>query len=120
MTYSSRRACARVKSRTTARSERVIRMLVAECDSTAEVLEFYYWSREPGMLEMMRGVVAMPQEARAALEAFIALARDPKSIEASWNPHGALTLASPETSKTIALAQYAAENDSEDSARMLN
>jgi hypothetical protein len=120
MTYSSRRARAHVKSRFEARSERLIRTLVAGCGGTAEVLEFYYWSREPGMIEMMRGIVAMPEETRAALEAFIALARDPKSIGANWTLHGALTLASPETSKTIALARYAAENDGEDSARMVN
>jgi len=35
------------------------------------------------------------------------------------NPAGALTLSSPETSKTLALAQYIAENG-EDASRMLN
>jgi hypothetical protein len=120
MTHPSRRAHARVKSRGKDQSERLIRTLVAECGSPAEVLELYYWSREPGMIEVMRGIVAMPEEARTALEAFIALARDPKSIEANWNPRGTLTLASPETSRTIALAQYAAENDGEEPARVLN
>jgi hypothetical protein len=120
MTYSSRRARARLKSRTKAKSEHLIRTLVAGCGGTAEALEFYYLSREPGMIEMMRGIIGMPEETRAALEAFIALARDPKSIEANWTLHGALTLVSPETSKTIALARYVAENDSDDPARMLN
>jgi len=36
------------------------------------------------------------------------------------DPDGALTLTSPETSKTLALAQYVAENDGEDPARLLN
>jgi hypothetical protein len=120
MPYASRRARARVKSHTKARSERLIRTLAAGCGSPAEVLELYYWSREPGMIEMMRDIVAMPEETRAALEAFISLARDPKSIEANLDPDGALTLTSPETSKTLALAQYVAENDGEDPARLLN
>lgn len=119
MTHSRGRASTRVKPRIKARSRRLIRTLVAGCGSTAAVLELYYWSREPGMIEMMRGVIAMPEQTRAALEAFIALARDPKSIEANLNPAGALTLSSPETSKTLALAQYIAENG-EDASRMLN
>jgi hypothetical protein len=118
MAHSYRRACA--KRRIKARSEHLIRTLVAGCGSSAEVLELYYRSREPGLIEIMRGIVAMPDDTRAALEAFIALARDPKSIEATMNPHGALTLVSPETSKTIALANYAAENDGEDAVPMLN
>lgn len=72
------------------------------------------------MLDIVRGIAAMPEQTRAAFEAFIALAGDPKSIEAALDRRGALTLASPEASKTIALATYAAENESEDSARMLN
>ena len=120
MGYSSSRAQARIKPRKESRSERLIRMLVAGCGSPASVLELYYWSREPGMIDIMRGIVAMPEEARAALEAFLALARDPKSIEAGISPSGVLTLAAPETSKAIALASYLAENDSDDGAVMLN
>jgi hypothetical protein len=120
MTHSVRHGCARAKTNAKARSERLIRILAAECGSPAELLEFYYWSREPGMIETMRGIIAMPEAARAALEAFIALARDPKSIEANMNPHGALTLVSPETSKTIALAEYVVENDGDDLPRILN
>lgn len=120
MTQSLRRAAARVNPRIEARSERLIRTLVAGCGSPAEVLELYYWSREPGMIEIMRGIVAMPEASRAAFEAFIALARDPKSIEASLNPDGRLTFASPEVPKTIALARYVAENDGDEPVQMLN
>ena len=120
MGRSSSRSRARAKPRRESRSERLIRMLVAGCGSPASVLELYYWSREPGMIDVMRGIVAMPEETRAAFEAFLALARDPKSIEASMSPEGVLTLASPETSKTIALARYVAENEGDDGAMMLN
>jgi hypothetical protein len=120
MTRSSLRAGVRGKRRIHRRSERMIRILVADCGSPAAVMELYYWSREPGMIEIMRGIVAMAEETRAALEAFIAMARDPKAIGASLNPDGVLTFASADVSQTIALARYVADNDSEDSARMFN
>lgn len=72
------------------------------------------------MIEIMRGIMAMPEGARAALEAFIALARDPKSIEATMHPQGSLTLSSLETSSTIALATYVAENCDDDAQPILN
>jgi hypothetical protein len=120
MGLSSSRPRARIKARTDFRSERLIRTLVAGCGSSSLVLELYYWSREPGMSDIVRGIVAMPEGTRAALEAFLALARDPKSIEASINPQGVLTLTSPEASKTIALARYVTENDGDDTATTLN
>ena len=116
----SRRARARVQPRREANSERLIRMLVSACGSAAGLLELYYWSREPGMIDIVRGIAAMPEQTRAVCEAFIALAGDPRSIEATLDARGVLTLASPGVSKTIALAAYVAENDSEDSARRFN
>jgi hypothetical protein len=113
MTHSRRREPAGVSPRIEARSRRLIRALVDGCGSPAAVLELYYWSREPGMIEMMRGIIAMPEDTRAALEAFLALALDPKSIEATLKADGVLTLAAPGTSKTLALAQYVAENEGE-------
>jgi hypothetical protein len=102
-----------------AATERLIRTLVAGCSSPAEALELYYWSREPGLIEVVRGIVTMPEDTRAAIEAFIALARDAKSIKAVLDARGVLTLASVEAARTVALAQYAAEED-EDAPRLLN
>jgi len=101
-------------------AERLIRTLVAGCGSPAEALELYYWSREPGLIEIVRGIAAMPEDTRAAIEAFIALARDAKSVRAELGSRGVLTLASAEAARTVALAQYAAEEDSEDAPRLLN
>jgi hypothetical protein len=95
-------------------------MLVAACGSPAGVLELYYWSREPGMIDIVRGIAAMPEQTRAAFEAFIALAGDPGSIEGELDRQGALKLTSRQMLETIALAAYVAENESEDSARRLN
>jgi hypothetical protein len=53
----------------------------------------------------------MPEESRAAFEAFLALAHDPRLIKAVLNARGELTLISPDASRTIAIAHYAAEAD---------
>jgi hypothetical protein len=95
-------------------------MLAAACGSPAGLLELYYWSREPGMIDIVRALAAMPEPTRAACEAFIALAGDPRQIEATLDPRGGLTLASPEVSKTIALAAYAAANESDEPAHRFN
>jgi hypothetical protein len=95
-------------------------MLVVESGRPSELLELCYWSREPGAAELMRSIVAMPDETRAAFEAFLALAGNPKTIEAELSGQGVLTLTSPEVPKAIALATYVAENDREESARTFN
>ena len=118
MRHLSRRA--RVHARHEDQSERLIRVLVAACGSPATLLELYYWSREPGMIDIVRGIATMPDETRAAFEAFLALAGDPKSIEGKLDRLGALTLASPQVPKTLALTAYVADNEIEDSARRLN
>jgi hypothetical protein len=100
-------------------TEHLIRTLVAGCGSPAQALELYYWSREPGLIEVIRGIATMPEETRAAIEAFIALARDTRSVKAELNSRGVLTLASAEAARRVALAQYAAEED-EDAPRLLN
>jgi len=101
-------------------TERLIRTLVAGCGSPAQVLELYYWSREPGLIEVIRGIVAMPEESRAALEAFVAISRDAKTVVATLDRRGALTLTSAEAAKMVALAQYAAEDDIDGPPRLLN
>jgi len=80
------------------------------CD-LARVRELYYWSCEPGFLEIVRTLAAMPENARAAVEAFVSMAHDPSSITATWDPAGRLTLTSPQVGQTIAIAQHCAEHD---------
>jgi hypothetical protein len=115
----ARRKRSNVRSSKDPATERLIRTLVAGCNSPAEALELYYWSREPGLIEVIRAIATMQEDTRAAIEAFIALARDAKSIKAELDARGVLTLASAEAARTVALAQYAAEED-EDAPRLLN
>ena len=109
-----------VKSTRKTANERLIRTLVAGCGSPAQALELYYWSREPGLVEIVRGIAMMPEETRAAIEAFIALARDTKSVMGVLDRRGVLTLASAEVARTVALAQGAAANDSADVTQLRN
>ena len=116
---------ARQSRRTTTRrrdtsAARLIRTLAAACDSPDEALEVLYWSREPGLVEIIRGIAAMPEDTRAAIEAFIGLARDAKIVSGNLDRRGVLTLASSQATQTVALAQYAAENDADDMPRLLN
>lgn len=101
-------------------AERWIGALVAGCGNPAQLLELYYWSKEPGLIEVIRGIAAMSEESRAAIEAFIAISRDPKSVAATFDRRGALTLCSAEAARTVALAQYAAEDDADDAPPLLN
>ena len=73
--------------------------------------ELYYWSSEPGFLEIIRTLAAMPESGRAAVEAFVSMAHDPASILASLDPAGRLTMTSPQVAQTIAIAQHCAEYD---------
>lgn len=108
------------RTRRTAAADRVIRTLAAGCTDPAEALELLYWSREPGLLEVIRGIAGMPEGTRAAVEAFIALARDARTVSATLDQRGVLTLASREATRTLALAEHAAENDVEGEPRLLN
>jgi hypothetical protein len=77
----------------------------------ARLRELYYWSCEPGFLEIVRTLAAMPESSRAAVEAFASMAHDASSITATWDPAGRLTLSSPQVAQTIAIAQHCAEYD---------
>jgi hypothetical protein len=77
----------------------------------ARLRELYYWSCEPGFLEVVRTLAAMPENARAGLEAFVSMAHDPSTITATLDPAGRLTLASPQVAETIAIAQHCTEFD---------
>src|ERR1044072_3895823 len=96
----------KTKAQRHARS-RLLRALAAGDSNPADMLELYYWSKEPGFTKLIRAIATMPEHARAALEAFIALARDSKSVTADLDPHGVLTFCSPEAARSAALAMCA-------------
>ncbi len=103
-----------------AAADKLVRTLLAACDDPAVALELLYWSREPGLVQVIRAIATMPEDTRASLEAFVALARDMRTVSARLGQSGALTLQSREVMKTVALAQYVAETETDDAPRLLN
>jgi hypothetical protein len=77
----------------------------------ARLRELYYWSSEPGFLDIIRTLAAMPESGRAAVEAFVSMAHDASSIIASIDPAGRLTMTSPQVAQAIAIAQHCADYD---------
>jgi hypothetical protein len=99
------------KPRPRTKQDDVIAELRADHYDPARIRELCYWSREPGFLEIVRMLVAMPEASRAAVEAFASIAHDPASITATWDLGGRLTLTSPQVAQAIAIVQHCAEND---------
>jgi hypothetical protein len=83
----------------------VVSQIVAKCDP-ARLMELYYWSQEPGLLEITRAVAAMPEAGREALESFFALGGDPQSIVATWEESGRLSLESNNLGQALEVVGY--------------
>jgi hypothetical protein len=74
----------------------VLRRLAASCREPARMLELYYWSEEPELLAVLRQYVNLPEGARDALRAFLAMTADcPETVEARLTAEGDVRLASP-------------------------
>lgn len=114
VTRSQKRAVAR------RRLNEDLRNLFANCRDPVRLIELYYWSREPGLIDIIRGIVAMPDETRAAVEAFFAMAQEPEAIAAKFDPRGRLSLASPDVDRALAIAQHLLACDGRDTPGSLN
>ena len=106
-------------------TRRVLRTLVADCEKPADLIEVYYWSKEPGLPEIIRAIAMMSDQTRAAIEAFVALAQDAKTVTGYVDARGVLMLASANAARAVALVEHAAEEhaaseDTEDSPTLLN
>ncbi len=74
----------------------LLKRIVADCRHPARLVELYYWSAEPELAEVMRQYVALPDEVRASLHAFLMLvADDPGSVTLRITGKGEMILASP-------------------------
>jgi hypothetical protein len=82
-----------------------------EANSWSHVLELHYWSREPGMLDIVRALVAMPEHARAAIEAFCMMVHEPAAVAADLDAAGRLTLTSPQMGRSLAIMQFCSDVD---------
>jgi hypothetical protein len=67
--------------------------ILAKSRDPARVLEFYYWSRQPGLVELIRAFLALPEKTRKSLDALLVNASDPWLISVRAGKNGCLTLA---------------------------
>jgi hypothetical protein len=77
----------------------MISILANENTDESRLLELYYWSQEPGVMEMVRAYLEMNERARLTLGNFLLTVR-PQSIVASRDETGALILSQAGSPKT--------------------
>jgi hypothetical protein len=68
--------------------------IIAKSGDPARVLEFYYWSRQPGLVELIRAFLALPERSRQALGTWLTKTPD-GLIAVSTARNGRLTLSPP-------------------------
>lgn len=80
----------------------VLRRLAATCDNPAHVIELYYWSAEPQLITLLRRIIALPDEPREALRAFLTVTADcPETVRVAVSKDGSVTLRSPATADAM-------------------
>jgi hypothetical protein len=95
----------------------ITRSLMMECADSTRLLELYYWSQEEGLPETIRGIMAMPQESRTMLRAFLAMASQHALVSGTIDRLGRLILSSPQTTETLqATAEACRRNKMPDAA----
>lgn len=78
-----------------------LQQLILQHDDPARLLECYYWSKEPGLLECVRALLAAPADVRTVLQVFFAAAVARDQITASVDSGGTLNLHSPEAATIL-------------------
>ena len=71
----------------------VIKTLVNGGTDSSRLLELYYWSQEPGVIELVRAYLEMSERTRLTVGNFMLTAR-PQSIVATVDASGRLVLSS--------------------------
>ncbi len=69
----------------------VVRTLVNGGTDPTQLLELYYWAREPGIVELIRAYLDLPEATQRGLGDFLLNTR-PQSIVSSFDPQGRLVL----------------------------
>ncbi|MBI3435353.1 MAG: hypothetical protein HY056_09800 [Proteobacteria bacterium] len=75
---------------------KVIHDILDYCEDPARIMEVYYWSREPGLAEIMRQFVMLPPNVQNTLIAFFDMLQcDAHTVSVIIGKDGAITLSSP-------------------------
>jgi hypothetical protein len=72
----------------------VVKTLVNGGTDPSRLLELYYWTREPGIVELIHAYLDLPQATQRSLGNFLLNAK-PQSIAAAFDAHGRLVLSRP-------------------------
>jgi hypothetical protein len=75
--------------------------IIVECGEPARVLELYYWSEQPGFGDAMRALALLPDDKRAIIQSFLALATNAANIDVVMHESGRLSLSSPEVAAQL-------------------
>jgi hypothetical protein len=85
----------------------ILRRLIATSQNPAHLLELYYWSAEPELMNAIRQYVALPEKPRAALMAFLTMTADcPETVQVTVTKDGYVTLYSPALAGIIARMEH--------------
>ena len=88
----------------------VIKTIIDAGTDTSRLLELYYWTREPGIIELIRAYLDLPERTQRTLSTYLLNGR-PKTTVATFDPQGRLVLArssAPELSRPLAKPATAA------------
>jgi len=69
----------------------LIKTLVSSGADTSRLLELYYWTREPGIVELIRAYLDLPERTQRHLSTFLLNGR-PGSISSAFDQQGRLLL----------------------------
>jgi hypothetical protein len=72
----------------------VVKTLVNGGTDPSRLLELYYWTREPGIVELIRAYLDLPHATQRSLGNFLLNAK-PQSIAAAFDAQGRLVLSRP-------------------------
>ncbi len=89
-----RRASQKQRLSATERSLRtLLKRLATTCGDPAHLVELYYWSAEPELIQALRRYITLPDASRNALLAFLAMTADcPETVEVTVSHEGDVTL----------------------------
>lgn len=75
----------------TAKAGDIVDAILSECRDPARLLELYYWSTDPELLPIIRGLASLPSETRLQLGAFLS-ATHPERVSVTTGAHGGICL----------------------------
>jgi hypothetical protein len=110
------RAQSKVRRRYRSQEHDVVQLLhrlASNCKDPARFIELFYWSSEPELMEIVRKIIALPDEAKGTLHAFFRLAEsDLRSVVITVNENGGITLSSPAVAGLLDVIDASAKDKS--------